>query len=81
MKRVTKWLAILGFKDAHHGHYHTPMTQVLPTGGFIFGTGSPETSNLFALAQMGETGTASQRIHFVDPERGRITAQHIIDFR
>ena len=82
LRKVTKWKSGVApaFKDAYMGHYHTPMTLVLPDGGRIFGTGSPESDNSYATEFMAETGEPSQRIHFVNPERGSVTAEYTIWF-
>jgi len=82
LRKITKWRAGVApsFKDAYIGHYHTPMTLVLPDGGRIFGTGSPESGNAYATEFMAETGQPSQRLHFVEPQRGRVTAEYVLYF-
>ena len=67
------------FQDCYIGHYHTHREETLSDGvGRVFGTGSTESDNLYAREQMGVSGMPSQRLHFVDPERGRVTAQYQI---
>lgn len=83
LRKVTKWQAggyQWPFKDAYGGHFHTPMSLTLPAGGRIFMTGSPESDNEFAQEFMAETGEPSQRLHFIDPVRGRVTAEYNVFF-
>jgi len=47
-------------------------------GSQIFITGSPESENVYAKEFMAATGHPSQRLHFVDPEKGRVTASYLI---
>lgn len=77
MKRVMGWQSILEpFTDVYMGHFHRPDTYTLPNGGSIFITGSTESGNEFAASSMGATGIPQQRLHFVDPRRGRVTAEY-----
>lgn len=77
-RKLTSWLAGVAptFDDAYGGHFHTHAEYPLPSGGSIFMTGSPESDNTYAFEVCGATGSPSQRLHFVDPERGRVTAVH-----
>lgn len=80
LKRVTSWRSIWQFHDAYGGHFHTPFTAILPGGGNIFMTGSPESDNDFATEYMGSLSMPSQRMHFVAPERGLVTAEYRLHF-
>ncbi len=66
------------FLDAYHGHFHTPMTLTLANGGRVFGTGSTESESVYAAEFVAAKGRPSQRLHFVDPEKGRVTSEHTI---
>lgn len=86
LTRVTNWLAggienpdgpgLYPFMDAYHGHYHTPHALVLPSGRTVYGTGSPESGNMFASVYMASTGQPSQRLHFIHPEKAFVTGEH-----
>jgi hypothetical protein len=39
-------------------------------------TGSPETDNRYARDSMAASSRPSQRLHFVDPAGGRVTAEY-----
>lgn len=64
------------FQDIYLGHYHRHAQEPLSDGmGAIYWTGSTESDNRYARDSMAASGVPSQRLHFVDPERGgRITA-------
>ncbi len=68
-----KWM----FQDIFLGHYHRfaqePMSDQT---GNIYWTGSTESDNRYARDSMAVSGVPSQRLHFVDPVRGRTTAQY-----
>jgi hypothetical protein len=67
------------FNDIFLGHYHKVAQENLATGdGFIYWTGSTESDNRYARDSMAASGVPSQRLHFVDPERGRTTAQYVV---
>lgn len=67
------------FQDIFLGHYHKHSQENLADGlGAIFWTGSTESDNRYARDSMAASGVPSQRLHFVDPERGRTTAQYQI---
>lgn len=66
-----------GFRDAYVGHYHNAYEQALPNGeGAVYGTGSTESDNRYAGVHMAATATPSQRLHFIDPAKGIVTAQY-----
>lgn len=67
------------FNDVFLGHYHKVAQENLSDGvGAIYWTGSTESDNRYARDSMAASGVPSQRLHFIDPERGRTTAQYII---
>jgi hypothetical protein len=65
------------FQDVYVGHYHRHASEPLADGvGAIYWTGSTESDNRYARDGMGVDATPSQRLHFVNPEKGRVTAQY-----
>lgn len=67
------------FQDIYLGHYHRHAQEPLSDGlGTIFWTGSTESDNRYARDSMAASGVPSQRLHFIDPERGRVTAAYQI---
>jgi hypothetical protein len=78
VKKVQAWQAgvLDPFRDAYMGHFHRPDTYTLASGGSIYITGSIESGNEYAKEFMAATGRPSQRLHFVDPVAGRVTAEY-----
>ena len=66
------------FSDIYLGHYHTDREEPIQGKGKIYWTGSTESDNRYARDSMAEGGDPSQRLHFIDPERGRVTAKYQI---
>jgi len=67
------------FQDIYLGHYHRHAQEPLSDGlGAIYWTGSTESDNRYARDSMAASGVPSQRLHFIDPEAGRVTAQYQI---
>ena len=65
------------FRDVYYGHYHNHCEDALPNGtGSVFGTGSPESDSRYASVSVAAGSRPSQRLHFVDPDKGRVTAQY-----
>lgn len=65
------------FRDVYVGHYHTHYQQSLADGaGAVFGTGSTESDNRYASVGLASSAVPSQRLHFIDPVAGRVTAQY-----
>jgi hypothetical protein len=65
------------FQDIYLGHYHRHAQEPLSDGlGAIYWTGSTESDNRYARDSMAASGVPSQRLHFIDPERGRVTAAY-----
>lgn len=66
------------FQDVYMGHFHTPMSLTMANGGRVFVSGSPESHNEYARVFVAAVGKPSQRLHFIDPEKGRVTAEYTI---
>jgi hypothetical protein len=65
------------FQDAYVHHYHNHSETALPDGrGALFITGSTESDNRYAGVTMAASAVPSQRLHYVDPVAGRLTAQY-----
>lgn len=63
------------FRDVYIGHYHTHAEWPMANGlGSVYQTGSTESDNRYAGVMLAATATPSQRLHFVDPVKGRVTA-------
>ena len=63
------------FQDIYLGHYHRHASEPLADGlGTIYWTGSTESDNRYARDSLAASGVPSQRLHFIDPEKGRVTA-------
>lgn len=67
------------FQDIYSGHLHSHKEIELPWGGCFYQTGSPETDNRYARDSMAASSLPTQRLHFIDPKRGRVTAQYRVD--
>lgn len=80
---VGKWKAggyAWKFRDCYSGHYHNHAEWALADGlGSLYQTGSPESDNRYARDSMAAMSAATQRLHFVDPEKGRVTAQYKVE--
>lgn len=65
------------FRDIYVGHYHTHAEWPMANGlGTVFQSGSTESDNRYARETMAASAIPSQRLHFVDPRAGRVTAQY-----
>jgi hypothetical protein len=65
------------FRDLFVGHYHNHSEWSMANGqGTVYQTGSTESSNRYARETMAASAIPSQRLHFVDPDKGRTTAQY-----
>lgn len=65
------------FRDVYVGHYHTHNEWALANGeGSVYQTGSTESDNRYAGVMLASTSIPSQRLHFVDPKKGRVTASY-----
>jgi hypothetical protein len=82
VNHIAKWQSgsyPWAFRDCYSGHFHNHCDFSLPNGrGMLFQTGSPESDNRYAGVHMAASATPSQRLHFVDPHKGRVTSQHRI---
>jgi hypothetical protein len=80
LRKCNQWATgvVPKFSDAYLGHFHTPMTLTMANGGQIYVTGSPESENGYAKEFVAATGRPSQRLHFVDPFGGRVTASYLV---
>lgn len=80
LRKCNQWATgvVPGFSDAYLGHFHTPMTLTMANGGQIYVTGSPESENQYAKEFVAATGRPSQRLHYVDPRAGRVTASYLV---
>lgn len=67
------------FRDVYVGHYHTHNEWALANGlGSVYQTGSTESDNRYAGIMLASTAIPSQRLHFIDPVKGRVTAGYKI---
>lgn len=65
------------FRDAYTGHRHTHDEYAMADGeGSWYQTGSTESDNRYARNGLGSVAQPSQRLHFVDPIKGVVTAQY-----
>lgn len=65
------------FRDIYVGHYHTHAEWPMANGeGAVYQTGSTESDNRYARDTMAASAKPSQRLHFVDPVHGRVSAQY-----
>ena len=80
LRKVNAWAGgvIEDFTDCYMGHWHTPMALTMSNGGRIFVTGSPESHNEYAREFVAATGIPSQRLHFIDPDKGRVAAEYVV---
>ncbi len=67
------------FRDVYVAHYHVHYELPLANGlGAVYGTGSTESDNRYAREMLASAARPSQRLHFIDKERGRVSAQYKI---
>ena len=67
------------FNDVYTHHNHTFGELPLANGeGSVYWNGSTESDNRYANIGMASTALPAQRLHFVDPDRGRVTSQYKI---
>lgn len=85
VKHVNQWKGGgLGweFRDCYLGHFHNHSEWALADGkGAVYMTGSPESDNRYARDTMASMSASTQRLHFVDPSKGRVTAQFKVELR
>jgi len=80
LRKCNAWATgvVEDFHDVYMGHFHTPMSLTLANGGRVFVSGSPESHNEYARVFVAAVGKPSQRLHFVDPDKGRVTAEYTV---
>lgn len=67
------------FRDVYIGHYHTHACWPMANGlGSVYQTGSTESDNRYARDLLAASAIPSQRLHFIDPVKGRVTAEYKI---
>lgn len=67
------------FRDCYTGHKHTHCEWPLPNGlGSVYQTGSTESDSRYAHDSLAAGSVPSQRLHFIDPLKGRVTGQYKI---
>lgn len=65
------------FRDVYLHHYHQHAEHPLANGeGSVYQTGSTESDNRYAGIGLASQAIPSQRVHFIDPRKGRVTAQY-----
>ena len=73
VNHVNRWRTSYpwNFQDVYCHHYHTPMELTLADGrGKVYFNGATESDNRYALVGLAASGVPSQRLHFIDPEKG-----------
>jgi hypothetical protein len=80
IRKTTAWSSGVTepFQDAYLGHYHHVSQFQIANGGRVFMTGSTESGSEYAREFVAAKGRPSQRLHFIDPEAGRVTAEYIL---
>jgi hypothetical protein len=80
LRKCNAWATgvVEDFHDVYMGHFHTPMSLTMANGGRVFVSGSPESHNEYARVFVAAVGKPSQRLHFVDPDKGRVTAEYTV---
>ena len=85
VKHINQWASgayrVVGqkwaFTDAYIHHYHTHAEWPMANGeGAVYQTGSTESDNRYARDMLAAAAIPSQRLHFVDPAKGRVSAQY-----
>lgn len=77
LRKCNAWATFMDFDDAIMGHFHTPINLTMANGGRIWVTGSPESDNQYAKSFVAAVGKPSQRLMFIDPEKGRVTCEYV----
>jgi hypothetical protein len=63
------------FDDIYLGHFHTPTKMTFNTVQVRI-SGSPESTNTYAVERLAAVGRPSQPLMFVHPEKGIVTAEY-----
>jgi hypothetical protein len=79
-RKATQWASgvVEPFDGIYVGHFHHSNSLQLGNGSFLYMTGSPESGSEFARVAVGASNAPSQRLHFIDPDGGNVTAEYII---
>jgi hypothetical protein len=77
LRKVNTWATFIDFHDCIMGHFHTPSNFTMANGGRVWVTGSPESDNQYAKSFIAAVGKPSQRLMFVDPNKGRVTSEYV----
>ena len=65
------------FRDLYIGHFHQHQSWNMANGeGSVFMSAAVESGNRYARDLLASNGEPSQRLHFIDPVRGRVTSEH-----
>ena len=81
LRKTNAWSTFLGggdWSDAYMGHFHTAMTLQMAKGDRVFVTPTVSSDSPFAKEFVAATGSPAQRLHFIDPDKGRVTAEYLI---
>jgi hypothetical protein len=75
LRKSNAWASgvVPAFRDVYIGHYHQQMMLQLANGGAVYMTGSTESDNEYAREFVAAVSAPSQRLNFVDPDKGRVT--------
>ena len=82
MRKANAWQAGAipeSFHDLWLGHMHQPMVLQMAHGGLVRMTPSIESGSAYAREFMGAHGKPGQRLCFVSPERGIVTAEYLLE--
>lgn len=63
------------FDDVYCGHFHTPTKLTFNTVQFRI-SGSPESTNTYAMESLAAIGRPSQPLMYIHPEKGIVTAEY-----
>lgn len=75
LRKANAWSAgvVPSFRDMYIGHYHQSMELQMANGGSVYMSGSIESDNEYAREFVAAVSKPSQRINFIDPQKGRVT--------
>lgn len=80
-RKCTAWASgaiPVEFQDVFIGHYHQNLVVTLPGGGCVRMVPSTESGSQYASEFMAAKGRPGQRLVFIHPERGIVTADYLI---
>lgn len=81
LKKATAWKAggiKFNFRDVYIGHLHQPIVLQMPDAGLLRMTPSTESDSDYASEFVGAIGRPAQRLNFVSPAKGIVTAEYLI---